>query len=1342
MDKTILPFKLIHIPKLLTIVLLTLCSNLKADVSVGIGQPELLFGVITEIRVLVPGSGYTVRPDVLIIDTNGGTGASASAQIENGEVVSVNILNGGTGYSSSTTVFFIPASDDVTDEYDQSQHLLTFNPYTVQWSSQSVPETALSGTEVGEISGFLGVKDIAAGYEHLMILMDDGSLWTVGSNQYGQLGDGTTTGWKLIPRKIVDSKVTSIAAGSRSSWYIMEDGSLWGFGATGKGLLNGNQDNSLFPAFAMDDVDSIFPNYEDVYVVKNDGSLLHSGTGGTTQGTYEWDTLLESGVRKVEGGYQHAFISMEDDSIFVVGRPTYGRFGNGWNDNWISTPREIPLIGAKSFAGGSIHSLMLKDDGSLWSTGAYPDGQLGNGLSGNSANTELWNYSQKEFKSILDSVSSIAAYASNSVVLMNDGTVRTFGTNIHGEAGVGLFPISPATQNEENHYYVSRPTDVGISDVKMVEAGRSISFAIKNDGSIWASGSNVYFLFGSGGSAENTNVFTEINRPESPSLTFLLSDNPEYPDNSLFLLDGNRLKNLTALDHDVKQSYSIELIVSDDRGNSFAEEYQIIVEDVAIPPSNISLDNTVIDENSKIGTVMANLTTEDADQSESHVYSLPLNQNYPDNSYFSISGNRIVTATSINFESKSSHTILVRSTDPTGEFYEKEFQITVTDIAESPKNLELSNPQLVIGSPSGRAIGKLLAEDDDPGNTISYSLGELSQYPDNALFQISGDTLSTKANLGSRETYTVQVIATDSTGLTSAKVLTINANPVGSVKWEFSAGASVVSSAAISTNGTIFIGDWNQNLYALDEENGDLLWEFHTSGSGSIISAPTVDSNNTVYAPTTNGSFYAINGRDGSIKWSFQTGDENTSATIGHGDLLYFGSDDNKLYALNKKDGSQVWTYSTGGDISSSPVLHSDGTVIFASWEDNHIYALNGTDGSLIWRYNTGEQITNSASIDLNGVAYIGSQQGNVYALNIADGSLVWKSNIGNAIGLGEGDVCPVLASNEQLLIGTGDGKLYSLNTADGAGSWVFQTSGIILSSVAVTSDGTVLVGTNEGRFYGVDRTTGLAKWTMIAEGSIESSPVVTQSGTIIFGSHVGKVYGLYGISPPADSPWPMLGQNSKRTSVRQGTPTGWVNFNDFPWIYSANTHSWYYLVTEGNSLHTFDKSSGNWNYLLNTRLPKTPAFLEGVSKAEEDVLADPQQFGLLNDSLVEASKNESYDDGFNSGEAFDDFAPESPAGLRIKFVYEIGLISEVSFSNDGLNGSYTSRNISGSVIYIYEKLTNNTASLTLNTAGEIIVGTLTFDSPTTGSLTGTSRDTSGNPIGTGSAAGKFWILN
>src|ERR1019366_431015 len=70
-------------------------------------------------------------------------------------------------------------------------------------------------------------------------LKSDGSLWAMGDNENGQLGDGTYVHGSPYgtnhPEQIVASDVTAIAAGNGLSIFTKSGGSLWYMGFTGYG---------------------------------------------------------------------------------------------------------------------------------------------------------------------------------------------------------------------------------------------------------------------------------------------------------------------------------------------------------------------------------------------------------------------------------------------------------------------------------------------------------------------------------------------------------------------------------------------------------------------------------------------------------------------------------------------------------------------------------------------------------------------------------------------------------------------------------------------------------------------------------------------------------------------------------------------------------------------------------------------------------------------------------------------------------------------------------------------------------------------------------------------------
>jgi hypothetical protein len=115
--------------------------------------------------------------------------------------------------------------------------------------------------------------------------------------------------------------------------------------------------------------------------------------------------------------------------------------------------------------------------------------------------------------------------------------------------------------------------------------------------------------------------------------------------------------------------------------------------------------------------------------------------------------------------------------------------------------------------------------------------------------------------------------------------------------WEFETGGVVYSSPAIGSDGTVYVGSWDNKLYAINGTSGVKLWEFETGGN--VSSSPAIGSDGTVYVGSQDKKLYAINGKSGVKLWEFETGSDVTSSpTIGSDGTVYVGSYDNKLYAI------------------------------------------------------------------------------------------------------------------------------------------------------------------------------------------------------------------------------------------------------------------------------------------------------------------------------------------------------------------------------------------------------------------------------------------------------------
>lgn len=348
------------------------------------------------------------------------------------------------------------------------------NDKTYAWGANSYSQLGNNGTNNSSLptsvlgSGALSGKcvvAVSAGSFHSLALCADGTLAAWGRNDFGQLGNNSTTS-SSAPVAITNSgalsgkTVVAISAGYYHNLALCSDGTVAAWGQNTYGQLgDGSKTNSSVPV-----------------AVSSSGGL-----GGRT-------------VSGIAAGYYHNLAQCTDGSLVAWGRNTYGQLGNNSTTD-SSLPVDITSSGVLNgltvaqFAAGSDHSLVLCADGSLAAWGRNNYGQLGEGSGANSSVPVEVDSTDVLAGKI---VTNISAGGWHNLALCSDGTLAGFGRNTSGQLGDG------GTTNSSLPM-VANLSGLSGKAIAAVQAANGHSLALCADGSIdaWGSSSNGQLGYGS-----------------------------------------------------------------------------------------------------------------------------------------------------------------------------------------------------------------------------------------------------------------------------------------------------------------------------------------------------------------------------------------------------------------------------------------------------------------------------------------------------------------------------------------------------------------------------------------------------------------------------------------------------------------------------------------------------------------------------------------------------------------------------------------------------------------------------------------------------------------------------
>ncbi|MGC8878546.1 MAG: PQQ-binding-like beta-propeller repeat protein [Anaerolineae bacterium] len=312
--------------------------------------------------------------------------------------------------------------------------------------------------------------------------------------------------------------------------------------------------------------------------------------------------------------------------------------------------------------------------------------------------------------------------------------------------------------------------------------------------------------------------------------------------------------------------------------------------------------------------------------------------------------------------------------------------------------------------------------------------------------------------------------------------------------WRFRCEDEVRSSPVV-VDGVLYVGCYDNNLYALNAGTGEFLWKYATEGG--IAATPCIWKDRILFG-SEDRVFYAVSVRSGRILWTCPTEGRIRSSARVELEHAFFGSDDRRLYAVNAHNGQVVWRFEALETVRSSPAVGDE--MVYVGSDDYHLYAIDLQTGRQRWKFRTNRNVISSPVLH-GGLVIFGSMDWNVYALDERSGWAVWRFRTNHAV------VGSPRIMDEVVYIGSVDGYLYALELGNGRLVWKFNTGSQVVSTPAVT-DKSVYISTLGGDLISINRKTGKEQWRFKTGGPVPSSPCVYEE-TVYVGSNDHSVYAL-----------------------------------------------------------------------------------------------------------------------------------------------------------------------------------------------------------------------------------------
>jgi len=307
-------------------------------------------------------------------------------------------------------------------------------------------------SEVTQVGALTTWRQASFSYYHSLAIKVDGTLWGWGNDSYGQASGGSVVTAYSSPVQVGSlTNWRQVSAGSNYySVGIKTDGTLWSWGRNNLGQLGRSPGTgSPVQVGALTDWRQVAAGYNHCLAIKTDGTLWAWGKNDVGQlgigNTANYSSPVQVGSsnnwRQVSSGDDMTAAIKIDGTLWAWGKNDLGQLGQSNTANYSSPVQIGSLTNWRQISCGLAHLMAIKTDGTLWGCGYNTSGQLGLGDSTN--------------RSVMVTVGSLSNWRQvatgqiHTVATKTDGTLWSWGSNGFGQlgrtTGSGSSPVQVGT---------------------------------------------------------------------------------------------------------------------------------------------------------------------------------------------------------------------------------------------------------------------------------------------------------------------------------------------------------------------------------------------------------------------------------------------------------------------------------------------------------------------------------------------------------------------------------------------------------------------------------------------------------------------------------------------------------------------------------------------------------------------------------------------------------------------------------------------------------------------------------------------------------------------------------